>query len=188
MGQRHRKQQPTQSKQMMFEKETFNKFMKKDWFDSYHSVQNLQTKLYRSKIEGPFCLYKALCKKFLERGWFKGNDVEYYAEIANDFVYTVCRKVPPCVTFCILRIFFNGWATTGRFQQDDKVCRLCFDCTGRYRIEHYGVCRYQWLAFSMLFNKSIFLMTLERFFGLPRHPYVCCLYRSQHQKGQWGNF
>ena len=85
---------------------------------------------------------------------------------AAEVIKDIFHKVPPCVVYVVILTFFNGWTTTARFQENDRVCRLCYDCNGDDRLEHYATCRFQWLVFGRLFKKSIFPMSLARFLGL----------------------
>ena len=55
---------------------------------------------------------------------------------------------------------------TARFQNDDRVCRVCIDCDGGDSLEHYACCPYQWLAFSRKLNRPEFPQSIARFFGL----------------------
>ena len=72
---------------------------------------------------------------------------------------------PPCVLVAVLKTFFNGWATSARFQTMDKVCLLCFDCDGVDSIEHYASCPFQWKVFADKFRTSMFPCSLPRFIG-----------------------
>ena len=74
--------------------------------------------------------------------------------------------VPPCVLFAMYNTFFNGWATSHRFQVDDKVCWLCIDCNGHDSLEHYATCIVQWRVFASKFKKSVFPCSIFRFLGL----------------------
>ena len=73
---------------------------------------------------------------------------------------------PPCVLFCVICTLFNGWSTSARFQQVDKIWFICSECEGPDRLEHYAPCIWQWRMFALRFGKSVFPATMPRFLGL----------------------
>ena len=89
-----------------------------------------------------------------------------YAAYGAKLIEDIAGKVPPCVHFAVLLTFFNGWCTSARFQEEDRVCWLCFECDGPDRLEHYAACPHQWRTFAKKFRKSVFPMSLPRFLGL----------------------
>ena len=90
----------------------------------------------------PFSLVQALAKRFKLREWFDDNEILLYASKAAEFIADIKGHVPPCVIFAVLRTYFNGWATSARFQTIDKVCLLCFECDGVDSLEHYAECAF----------------------------------------------
>ena len=133
----------------------------------------IKSKLVQSHAYGillksarPFDLFSTICYRFELREWFDTNDIPFYANLAVNFIKKVSKLVPPCVMFSVFLTYFNGWATSARFQKIDRVCLLCFDCEGSDSLEHYSCCPYQWIVFSRKFRKSVYPQSIARFLGL----------------------
>ena len=60
---------------------------------------------------------------------------------------------------------FNGWPTAARFQSQ-RPCLICSSCEGSDSIEHYAVCRFQWIAFHKKLTRPLLPQSLARFLGL----------------------
>ena len=134
-------------------------------FDIIPRVQNI---FYKALLPGlaPFSLVEALLKRFKLRGWFDECDLLLFASRAASLIEDIHKLVPPCVLFAVMKTYFNGWATSARFQQIEKVCRLCLDCDGVDSLEHYAACTFQWSVFASKLQRSVFPNSLARFFGL----------------------
>ena len=135
---------------------------------NWWELPGLQKRLYSFllNVRMPFCLESSLRYRFHLCEWFNEDDSQYFAGIAYQFLDDIQNRVPPSVLFVVLRTFFNGWATSARFQQVVKVCLLCTDCEGFDAIEHYACCTFQWRAFAAIFRKPVFPCSLARFLGL----------------------
>ena len=113
-----------------------------------------------------FSLVAALRYRFQRCGWFSEQDACMFAPIAVNFLKDISASVPPCVVFCVINTFFNGWATSARFQSHDKNCLLCSECQGNDSLEHYACCLFAWKTFSRKFRTSVFPCGMSRFLGL----------------------
>ena len=130
-------------------------------------------------IMHPFDLIRALSNKFTR--WFPEQDAQMFAGRANHLAQAVYSQVPPCVLYCLINTWFNGWCTNHRFQGTGK-CVLCDRCDGEDSLEHYAICSYQWRVFSNKLRRSCHPYTISRFFGLEADTiddmvfYVCHIY------------
>jgi hypothetical protein len=129
------------------------------------SQMELQTAIYKHllPIMHPFDLIRALSKKFTR--WFSEQDAQMFAARANHLVQAVHSQVPPCVLYCLINTWFNGWCTNRRFQGSGK-CLLSAQCDGEDSLEHYAVCSFHWKVFSKRLRRSCHPYSICRFFGL----------------------
>ena len=100
------------------------------------------------------------------RKWVPESLLHTYAERTCHVIDVIKSHVPPCVQFAYINTIFNGWATSARFQQNDNVCYLCFECDGNDSIEHYAECRYMWGAFVRKSRVCCYPQNLITFLGL----------------------
>ena len=98
----------------------------------------------------PFCLESALQYRFRKCGWFAEDDSGHFARTTCVFLENIRSRVPPCVMLVVLQTFFNGWATSARFQKLHEVCLLCSRCDEVGAIEHHACCTFLWKAFGKL--------------------------------------
>ena len=135
----------------------------KDMGEQRH--MELQPVIYKHllPIMHPFSLIQALSKKFTR--WFSEQDAQMFAGRANHLVQAVYSQVPPCVLYCLINTWFNGWCTSRRFQVSGK-CLLDAQCAGEDSLEHYAICSYHWKVFSKRLRRSCHPYSISRFFGL----------------------
>ena len=128
----------------------------------------IQHNFYKALLPrlAPFSLVEALLKRFRLRKWFPECELLHVASKAANLFEEIHNHVPPCVLFAAIKTFFNGLATSARFQKMAKVCLLCSDCNGEDSLEHYAVCEYQWVVFVDKFKTSVFPQSLARFLGI----------------------
>ena len=111
----------------------------------------------------PFDPIKALSKKF--SSWTSEQEAQMFAARAKHLINAVHAHVPPCVLYCLINTWWNGWCTNRRFQGNGR-CRLSESCEGDDSLEHYAECASHWEVFAKKLRKPIGQSSIFRFFGL----------------------
>lgn len=127
---------------------------------------HLQRRVYQYLLPRthPFDLHEGLSCK-LSR-WFPSEEASLRAARACHVVNSIHKHVPPCVLFCLLNTWCNGWCTNRRFQIRSGRCSLCLGCTGDDSLEHYAVCPFQWDVFARKLRQPMFPLSFSRFLVL----------------------
>jgi len=113
-----------------------------------------------------FSFVGALRYRFQRCGWFGEEDACMFAPIAVQFLKDISAYVPLFAIFCVINTFFNGWATSARFQSLEKGCLLCSECRGIDSLDHYACCLFAWKTFSSKFRINVSPCSMSRFLGL----------------------
>ena len=73
--------------------------------------------------------------------------------------------MPPCVIFCVINTWCNGWCTEKRMQKSPVRCYLCLECDGEDSLEHYAVCTHHWFIFEQKLMRKRPHAPIASFFG-----------------------
>ena len=94
---------------------------------------------------------------------------QFDGEVLLATIHRISKIVPPCVVFCVVSAWCNGWATAARFQVKNSKCQAHVECEGKDDVRHYAKCPYLWNTFKAC-TGMYHIESSDRSFFLLSHP------------------